>query len=36
MRKEIHNEFWWGVLKQTDSLDYLGVDEKIIFKRILK
>jgi hypothetical protein len=34
--RKIHEEFWWGIFKLTDILDDLGVDEKIVFKRILK
>jgi hypothetical protein len=34
-RREMHTEFWCGTRKETDYLEYLGVDGRIILKWIL-
>jgi hypothetical protein len=33
---EVHTEFWWGGLRETNHLKDLGVDGRIILKYILK
>ena len=35
-RGEVHAEFWWGNLRETDHLEDLGVDVRIILKWFLK
>ena len=32
----MHTEFWFGNLKERDSLEDLGADEAIILKRALR
>ena len=31
-RREMHAEFYWGNLKETDHLEDLGIDETIMLK----
>jgi hypothetical protein len=33
---EVHTGFWWGDLRERDHLEDLGIDVKIVLKRILK
>jgi hypothetical protein len=33
---EVHTGFWCGDLRETDHLEDLGVDVKIVLKRILE
>jgi hypothetical protein len=33
---EMHTCFWWGGLRERHHLEYVGVDGKIILKRIFK
>jgi hypothetical protein len=33
---ETHAGFWWGNLKESDHLEDLGVDRRIILKWIFK
>jgi hypothetical protein len=35
-RVEAQIEFWWGNMKETDSLEYLGLEGRIILKWIFK
>jgi hypothetical protein len=35
-RLEMHTEFWWGNLKETDHVAKLGTDLRRILKRILE
>jgi len=35
-RREAHTGFWWGNLRERDSLEYPGLDGKIILKYIIK
>jgi len=32
----MHTGFWWGKLKESDHLDDLGLDGRIILKCILR
>jgi hypothetical protein len=32
----VHAGFWWGNLRERDHLEYLGVDGRVILKRIFK
>jgi hypothetical protein len=32
----VHTGFWWGSLREGNHFEDLGVDEKIILKRILE
>jgi hypothetical protein len=32
IRREIHTGFWWGNVKERDSLEDVGVDERVILK----
>jgi hypothetical protein len=34
--REVHTGFWWGDLMERNNLEHLGVDERILLKRILK
>jgi hypothetical protein len=34
-RREMHTGFWWGKLKESDHLDDLGLDGRIMLKCIL-
>jgi hypothetical protein len=34
--REVHTGFWWGDLIERNNLEDLGVDERIILKRIPK
>jgi hypothetical protein len=36
MSGEVHTEFWWRKVMETDHLEHLGVNGKIILKRILQ
>jgi hypothetical protein len=31
---EMHTGFWWGYLRKRGNLEHLGVDGRIILKRI--
>jgi hypothetical protein len=33
---EVHTRFWWGKLRERDHLEYLGVDGRIILRRIFR
>ena len=33
---ELHTGFWWGDLRGGDHLEDLGIDGRIILKRIIK
>jgi hypothetical protein len=33
---EIHTRFWWGVLKEGDHFENIGIDCRIILKLIFK
>jgi hypothetical protein len=33
---EVHTGFWWGKLRERDHLEYLGVDGRIILRRIFR
>jgi len=33
---EVHVEFWWGNPRERDSMENLGIDGRIILKRIFK
>jgi hypothetical protein len=33
---EVHVEFWWGNLRERDSLENLGIGGRIILKSIFK
>jgi hypothetical protein len=35
-RGELHTEFWWGNLRERDHVEHLGIDGRIILKRILR
>ena len=35
-RGEVHSGFWWGDLRERDSLDDIGVDRVMILKWIFK
>jgi hypothetical protein len=35
-REEVHTGFWWGSLRETDHLEDVGVDGRIILNRIFK
>jgi hypothetical protein len=32
----VHSGFWWGNLRERDHLEDLGLDRRIILKRIFK
>jgi hypothetical protein len=32
----MRTEFWWGNLRERDYLKYLGIDGRMILKRILE
>ena len=32
----MHTGFWWRTLKEGDGLDDVGIDGRVILKRILK
>jgi hypothetical protein len=32
----LHTRFWWRNVSERDRLKYLGIDERIILKRIFK
>ena len=32
----MHTKLWWGNLKEIDQVKNLGVDEKLLFKCVLK
>jgi hypothetical protein len=34
--RDVCAEFWWGNQKESDNLEDLGIDERIILKWILK
>jgi hypothetical protein len=36
VRGEVHTGFWWGDVREGDHLEDLGVDVRIILKRIFK
>jgi hypothetical protein len=36
VKGEVHTGFWWGNLREGDHLEDLGVDGRIILKRIFK
>jgi hypothetical protein len=36
IRREIHTGFWWGSVKERDRLEDLGVDGRVILKKILQ
>jgi len=31
-RKEMHTEFWWGILKEIGQLEHLGVGRAVTLK----
>jgi hypothetical protein len=31
-RKEMHTEFWWGIVKEIGQLEYLGIGRAVILK----
>jgi len=33
---ELHTEFWWGNLRERNHLEDLGVEGRIMLKRIFK
>jgi hypothetical protein len=35
-RQEVHTGFWWGDLREGDYLEYVGSDEKMILKWVLR
>jgi len=35
-RGEVYTGFWWGNLRERDHLEYPGVDERIILRRIFR
>jgi len=35
-RRELHAGFGWGVLRERDHLENLGIDGRVILKWILK
>jgi hypothetical protein len=35
-RGQIHTGFWWGNPREREHVEDLGVDRRIILKRILK
>jgi hypothetical protein len=35
-RGEAYTGFWWGILRERDHLEDLGVDERIILRWIFK
>jgi hypothetical protein len=35
-RRELRTEFWWGIPKEEDHFEDVGIDERIILKFILK
>jgi hypothetical protein len=34
--EQVHNGYWWGVLRKREHVKILDVDERIIFKLLLK
>jgi hypothetical protein len=32
----MHRGFWWGDLRERHCLEYLGIDGRILFKRVFK
>jgi hypothetical protein len=35
-RREMHRGYWWGNLKERDSVEDLSVDGRIILKLVLE
>jgi hypothetical protein len=35
IKEKIHKEFWWGNLKERDDLQHLGLDGRILLKRMI-
>jgi hypothetical protein len=35
-RKEMHAEFWWGILKEIGQLEHLGVGRAVTLKNNVK
>ena len=35
-RREIYTGFWWGNVKEKDRLEDVGVDKRVMLKRILQ
>jgi hypothetical protein len=33
---EVHTKFWWGVLREGDHLEDLGIHGRVILKWIIK